>query len=260
MTSIAARQTNRWNYQWSRLENDDERIFCDWIAPTRLEDFRGKRVLDAGCGKGSYARLVARSAATVVGLDKFAIPAARENVGNVSNIELLAGDIESFTTDQPFDMIYSVGVLHHLDDPKRGFDNLLSNLKPGGRINVWVYAREGNWLCRHVIEPLKRLFMLALPMPLLRGLAVVLTCLLYPYALLCPLLSKTAPYSDYMGKFRSHAFSRNYMNVFDKLNAPTTHWISRSEITHWFGKLDDVEINHYNGISWSASGVRPAKS
>lgn len=257
MIQIAAKHTNRWNYQWSRLENDDERIFCDWIAPTRLEDFRGKRVLDAGCGKGSYARLVARSADTVVGLDKFAIPAARKNVGNVSNIELVEGDIESFTTDEPFDMIYSVGVLHHLDDPKRGFDNLLRNLKPGGRINVWVYAREGNWLCRRVIEPLKRLFVLALPMPLLRGLAFVLTCLLYPYALLCPLLPQAAPYSDYMAKFRGHAFSRNAMNVFDKLNAPTTHWISQSDIIHWFVGLDDVVINHYNGISWSACGTRP---
>ena len=92
---------NRWNYQWARLDNDAAEIFADWIHPTRLEDFRAKRVLDAGCGKGSYARLVAQVADEVVGLDKYAIEAARANVGDCANIKLVAGLVTDRCTFPP---------------------------------------------------------------------------------------------------------------------------------------------------------------
>lgn len=246
---------HRWNYQWSRLDNCDAQIFSDWLHPTTVEDYRGLRVLDAGCGKGSYTRLVAGCADRVVGLDKHSIPAARENVGDVGNIDLIEGDLETFEDAQKFDAIFSVGVLHHLDDPRRGFDNLLRTLKPGGRISVWVYGREGNAVCRRLIEPLKRCVLLRLPLAVLRVIAWLLTCTLYPYAWLCGI--GPLPYGAYLEKFRSHPFARNYMNVFDKLNAPRTHWISREQIASWFAALERVTITPYNGISWRATGFKP---
>ena len=31
-----------WSYQWSKLEDDSEMLFREWIRPVTLEDFRDK--------------------------------------------------------------------------------------------------------------------------------------------------------------------------------------------------------------------------
>jgi SAM-dependent methyltransferase len=50
-----------------------------------------------------------------------------------------------------FDYAFSVGVLHHLPDPRQGFMSLASRVKPGGRLSAWVYGAENNeWIVRFV--------------------------------------------------------------------------------------------------------------
>jgi hypothetical protein len=46
--------------------------------------------------------------------------------------------------------------------------------------------------------------------------------------------------------------------VFDKLNAPQTHFISHSMIEQWFdpNEFTDIHISSYVGVSWRASGTR----
>lgn len=110
-------------------------------------DFVGKRVLDLGCGDGTYAlELVALGAKEVVGIDPagIAIDAAngkarkdeydgviRFEIGNIYELEpYLAGD--------RFDCIVLRGVLHHLPDPERaiaglsGFGGSIVVLEPNG--------------------------------------------------------------------------------------------------------------------------------
>jgi len=247
---------NRWDYQWQRFKNEEEKIFLDWIFPTKLEDFKGKVVLDAGCGNGGYSKIVARYAKKVVGLDKYSIDSAKKNTLGFKNIELIKSDIENVNFKNKFDAIYSVGVLHHLENPKKGFNNLLLNLKKGGFINVWVYAKEGNWFFINVIEPLKKSILLKLPLTVLRLISHWLTLVLYAISWSIYLLPLPLPYGKYFAKFRGHSYQRNMMNVFDKLNAPQTHWISKEQIDSWFKKLSKVKIRHYNNISWSGFGIK----
>lgn len=251
------KKINRWSYQWGRFRNEDKEIFLDWIYPTKLEYYRGRLVLDAGCGNGGYTKIVAKYAKHVIGLDKYAIDIARNEVKRCKNIEIVEGNIETYNPDKKFDAIYSVGVLHHLNHPEKGFKNLVKNLKSGGFINIWVYAEEGNWLMIHLIEPIKKIILLKIPLPLLRFLANLLTLTLYFFAWSIFFLPFPFPYKKYFRKFRRHTYERNLMNVFDKLNAPQTHWISRKEINKWFLGFDDVIIRHYNNISWSGFGIKP---
>jgi len=65
------------------------------------------------------------------------------------------------------------------------------------------------------------------------------------------------PYHEYFQNFRRLGFARNALNVFDKLNAPQTRFISRSRVEGWFGpeRFADVSISAYKGVSWRASGI-----
>ena len=46
------------------------------------------------------------------------------------------------------------------------------------------------------------------------------------------------------------------MNVYDKLNAPLTHFISSEEIQKWGTKLGNTKITDFNGVSWSLVGEK----
>ena len=50
----------------------------------------------------------------------------------------------------------------------------------------------------------------------------------------------------------------NNLNIFDKMNAPTTDFIKKSAIESWFNEKEfsDVHISSYNGVSWRASGTK----
>ncbi|MBI3300125.1 MAG: class I SAM-dependent methyltransferase [Elusimicrobia bacterium] len=247
-----------WAWQWSEFDDPVEWLFADWIAPNHLADFAGKLVLDAGCGHGRHAALVARRAARVVAVDLNTAAVARRRAGAAANIEFLAGDVAGFDDGRRFDAIYSVGVVHHTDDPDVTVAHLRALLKPGGRLILWVYSREGNALNRLFLEPLKAAILSALPRPVLDIFSHALTAWLYPLIWSVYLLPMSAlPYYEYFANWRRLPYWRNRLNVFDKLNAPVTHFITRERALSWMSGLVDVHLSPYLGASWRISGTAP---
>jgi SAM-dependent methyltransferase len=247
-----------WSYQWNTLEDDSEMLFREWIRPVELDDFRDKLVLDAGCGGGQHMRFVAPYASEVVGVDLSCSEIAARKSSGFENVSAMEADIATMDLGRQFDIVYSIGVLHHTDDPRAAFQNLARHVRPGGRLIVWVYSHEGNLLNRVLVEPLKRVLYGRWPRPVLLGLARVLTALLYlPVYTVYLLPLRFLPYHAYFGNFRRLGFQRNLLNVFDKLNAPQTVFLERGEVASWFAEgFRDVSIESYMGVSWSASAVR----
>src|SRR5256712_4329970 len=117
------------------------------MAPVGKEAFAGRAVLDAGCGKGRHLRLAAAfGAKEVIGVDLGpAVDAAAQNTADLDNVHVVQGDL----TRPPFrlesvDLIYSIGVLHHLPEPEAGFRALSPLLVPRGRVVAWPSARAGD--------------------------------------------------------------------------------------------------------------------
>ncbi len=258
-------------YEWthySALTEADRREFLDWIAPVAPADFEDKLVLDAGCGKGRHSFLSAQfKARAVVGVDlSNAVEAAYGNTRALANVHIVQADILNLPFAQPFDLAYSIGVLHHLPVPKQGFLSLATHVKPGGRIVAWVYGKEGNLWIEKLVDPVRKNITSRLPRFLTRYLsfvpAVVLYAglkLLYRPAIGRPWLKRMLPYSDYLCSISGYSFAENFWNVFDQLVAPTAYYHSQEEVVDWFATIKgkQVTISRHNSNSWRGTALLP---
>jgi ubiquinone/menaquinone biosynthesis C-methylase UbiE len=108
--------------------------------------FKGKTVLDVGCGNGYVLSKYAREGAEVYGIDltKAAIDlteARFDLLGLQGTFQVANAEALPFA-DDTFDCVCSMGVLHHTPDTARAIAEIYRVLKPGGRLIVMVYHRD----------------------------------------------------------------------------------------------------------------------
>lgn len=134
-------------FQWNRFEvrqqQEDEETFVVKTGIPLIE-LAGKTVLDAGCGGGRYTRVCAEhGAGLVVGADRSrAVEKARDLCSHLENVAFLQADLTDLPfADDSFDLVFSIGVLHHGPDARSSFDSVARLVKPGGRLSVWLYRR-----------------------------------------------------------------------------------------------------------------------
>lgn len=255
---MAQNRQVQWLKQWNQFEDNEKFLFEDWIAPNKLDDFEGKRVLEAGCGGGQHTQFMAPYAQSILAVDLNSISIARRRNAGFENIEFMEADIAEVDLGGTFDIVLSVGVVHHTDDPDRTVENLVQHLKPGGRLILWVYSKEGNWIAEHVVEKCRRLFLSNMATGQLTLLAKILTAMMYfPIYTIYLVPMRWLPYFDYFENFRRLSFRRNLLNVFDKLNAPQVQFISRTRVDSWLHSHDfvDIHLDNYKGVSWRISGT-----
>jgi SAM-dependent methyltransferase len=141
-------------FQWHRyaktqLDNEEIRqseTHFRMRTGFRPEDLKDKLVLDVGCGMGRFAEVATRWGARVVGIDLSA--AAEVAARNLSERDFIALQADVFTlpfAPESFDIIYSIGVLHHTPSCERAVKALPQYLKPGGTLAVWLYSSYNKW-------------------------------------------------------------------------------------------------------------------
>ncbi|MBZ5703234.1 MAG: class I SAM-dependent methyltransferase [Acidobacteriia bacterium] len=264
-------------YEWTHyaeLTEADRAEFLDWIKPLDPAAFAGRVVLDAGCGKGRHLFLSAQFAARdVIGIDlSDAVEAAYQNTRHLPNAHVIQADIYNLPLLAPFDLAYSIGVLHHLPDPKAGFLSVARHLKPGGRISIWVYGKEGNRWIEQFVDPIRIHGTSRLPKFVTRAISLLLALPLYLALKLVygpagrrprlARLKRALPYADYLCAISGYSFAENFWNVFDHLVAPTAFYIRREEVQDWFAaaQLEQTEITPRNNNSWRGTGLRSPHS
>jgi SAM-dependent methyltransferase len=239
---------------------------ADWFAPLGPADVRGKRVLEMGCGNASLMVHVARwEPAQLDGIDLGdSVESARRNMAEsgAQRWSVERADLVAFR-GAGYELVYSIGVLHHLDDPAAGFASVLRNTAPGGRFHCWVYAREGNAVVIALVDPLRR-FASRLPWWLTKhGIA---TPLVFPYFVYAKLLRalprwpwlRAAPLYDYSQWIAQREFAFFRHVAFDQLVTPRTVYIDRPTLQRWL--LDErieqgtTYIVMRNGNSWKFGG------
>ncbi|HKP82529.1 MAG TPA: methyltransferase domain-containing protein [Pyrinomonadaceae bacterium] len=256
-------------WQWQHFTQEDERYaeqLLGWIAPVTPEFFRDKVVLEGGCGKGRHTQLAARwGAREVIGIDlSAAVETAFAATRSLPNAHIVQADIYHPPLARKFDYAFSVGVLHHLPDPRGGFLSLASKVKPGGHISAWVYGAENNEWIQRWLNPVREKVTSRIDQRALLHLSKLPAACMYLATKLVygPLnrsgssLTKHLFYNDYLSAISDFGWREQHTIVFDHLLAPTAFYISREEFETWWRDLGaaGVVIGWHNKNSWRGTG------
>ncbi|MDI6825960.1 MAG: methyltransferase domain-containing protein [Candidatus Aenigmarchaeota archaeon] len=263
MSSIFKKTVESFGYEWQKfpiLYPVYESEFLEWIKPIKQDFFKDKLVLDAGCGGGRHSYFAAKyGTKKVIAMDisKGAIKAAYKLLKNFKNVNVICGNICNPPFKQKFDFIYSIGVLHHLPDPEKGFKNLVKLLKPNATIFIWVYGKENNFVFVNMIDPIRRYLTSRLPPNIQYIISFFLGGLLHLTTKIYNIL-KFLPYRDYFLSISSHPFKFKHLTSFDFISAPSVKFVRKNEIRKWFddANFKNISILWRNRNSWKGIGTK----
>jgi ubiquinone/menaquinone biosynthesis C-methylase UbiE len=141
--------TQEWFDRIERSRYFDE-PFIPEVAQFRRH--RGRRVLEVGVGAGTDHLQFARAGAICHGVDL--TQAAINLTSRRLEVEGLASDLRRVDAeelpfdDDAFDVVYSWGVIHHSDKPKRIVEEIHRVLRPGGEVIAMMYKRRSLYTLR----------------------------------------------------------------------------------------------------------------
>lgn len=133
-------------------EVEERKYFVEPHIPNFAEfkKWRGKKVLEIGCGIGTDTINFARAGATVtaVEISGKSLEVARKRVevyGLRDRIRFYLADAEELSgvvPVEPYDLIYSFGVIHHTPYPERAINEIRKYTKPDTTVKLMVYHRN----------------------------------------------------------------------------------------------------------------------
>lgn len=114
-----------------------------------FHSYRGKNLLEVGCGAGIDLVRFARASANVTGIDlsATAIELASKNIAQndlIADLQVMNGELMQFPDDS-FDTVYAHGVLQYTASTEKMVAEIHRVLKPSGEAIMMVYNRN-SWL------------------------------------------------------------------------------------------------------------------
>ncbi len=111
--------------------------------------WKGKKVLEIGCGIGTDTINFARAGASVTAVDlseeSLAVARKRADVFGLNNIQFYQANAEELTSVVPlerYDLVYSFGVIHHTPHPRKAIEQIRQYMDAESRLKIMVYNRD----------------------------------------------------------------------------------------------------------------------
>jgi SAM-dependent methyltransferase len=251
---------DRFGYSWERFSTPtpaQEEQFRRWtIHLSPVTDWSGKTFLDAGCGAGRnsyWAMSYGASRCVAIDLDERSLAAAKRNLANFQTADVRKCSIYDIPFESEFDIVFSIGVIHHLSEPDRAVRNLVKAAKPGGQVLIWVYGYENLELYVNVLNPLRTALFSKIPVGLTRSLANL------PAALIWAMTRAGWTPLDYLRQLRSFSFAHIHHICFDQMLPRIANYWTRDQAVSLLQRagLHDVRVAAVNHVSWSVIGRKP---
>ena len=260
--SSTARTLASFGYEWNAFDDvrpEDEDFAKIYFKDVDLPRLRGLVGLDAGCGKGRFTRVMARSLSAVVALDgSNAVDAAVKNLNEMPNVFVVRADLRSPPlAPESFDFVACLGVLHHLDDPRGGFRRLVRYVAPKGQLLLYLYSRPTAFGSRKVglalASALRKLTVL-MPARLLEMSCCPIALALYGMVVIPGRFGADHGLSFLerlpMDTYRDKPWRSLVLDTFDRLSAPVEHRFVWSELAPWFDEVGLVVDSARDETGW----------
>jgi tetratricopeptide (TPR) repeat protein len=122
----------------------------------KINKVKNPNILVAGCGTGQHSITTAarfnssKVLAIDLSLSSLAYAKRKTKEFTIENIEYMQADILDLGKfNKQFDIIESLGVLHHMDNPIQGWKVLTDCLKPGGLMKIGLYSELAR---QHIVK------------------------------------------------------------------------------------------------------------
>ncbi|HUE71273.1 MAG TPA: class I SAM-dependent methyltransferase [Pirellulaceae bacterium] len=255
--------------QFSRMRPEWLHNFLGYLGPRPESCLSRGVVLDAGCGMGRHLYFASDYGAEVIGVDfSRAVDAAYENTRDCPRSHVVQADLTRLCFRSVcFDFIYCLGVLHHLPNPHRGLESLISHLKPGAELRMYVYWTSedesaakrcllsvARWLRRGTTRvPPQVLLPLCYPISMALWLALVLPSAVLGRSEMTRSIANRIPLRQYA----DYPFGVLLNDQLDRLSAPIERRYSHAQVKQWLRDVGLGEVTVQPHFGWVGHGKKP---
>jgi SAM-dependent methyltransferase len=256
---LSAGSPDRFGYEWHAYQDlrpEHEEQFRGWTAHLAPTEWRKLTFLDVGCGMGRnsyWPMLYGAAGGLAIDVDDRSLAAAKRTLAPFPAVWIEKRSAYDIGCADAFDLVFSIGVIHHLQHPERALAGMVRAAKPGGRVLIWVYGLENNQWIVWLLDPVRKALFSRLPIGCVHHLA------LYPTAILWLLLRLGFGRITYFRLLRSFRFRQLRSIVFDQMLPKIAHYWPRETVERMMRQqgLLDVRLIWVNEMSWSAIGTKP---
>jgi len=268
-TKILSEKTVRdFGVQWTHYTSNEgfygsKELFQDILGPLiDVDEIKDTMVAEIGSGSGRIALMLAEAgAASVTAIEpsdgyEVLVNCVNESAwaDRIVARKLLGEELDEIDT---YDLIFSVGVLMHVPNPIPILWAAYRALKPGGKLFIWIYSKDGNKAYISFVRPLRAISS-KLPHVLLVPVIWVTYFSLIVYQKLCKFFP--LPLKDYITNVLwKLSPEKRRLVIYDQLNPTYVKYYTENDVRELFkdGGFSNVELHHRHGYSWAATGTKP---